>query len=195
MIKVIVRKLHMIYNYFLYKVFDFGKWHIIPYEDKEYAQDIVKELNRYLKNVKGDGYIVEVGCGLGDIIKRIDCNKKIGYDISDNVLKAAKFICKDMVYEVGSFDTVCQKHIKCLIMVNFIHGINPDVLKSNIRTLLKKCDIDMFVMDRITNIRNTPYKFSQLGGELFDGYTCIWSSKPYNASEGAIRIVEFWKKV
>ena len=71
-----MKRVHILYNYFLYKIFGFGEWHLIPYEDKEYAQDVVQQLNKYLEGINEDVYIVEVGCGLGDIIKRIKFDKK-----------------------------------------------------------------------------------------------------------------------
>lgn len=161
----ITRYVHKLYNHCLYQIFRFGEWHLIPYEDKEYAQDIVQQLNKYLEGINEDGYIVEVGCGLGDIIKRIKWDKKAGYDVSANVLKAARFICRDVLYETGSFEKVHQKYINCFIMVNFIHGIRPEALKAEIQELLKKSQVNMFVIDRLINIKNTPYKFSHVGGD------------------------------
>ena len=82
--------------------------------------------------------IIEIGAGTGDIIRNINSKHKIALDQDSRVLKAAKilnylnlqFNIKTMIYEFPN-DELNGKY-DCIIMVNWIHHIPPDILKFNI---------------------------------------------------------------
>lgn len=48
-------------------VFGYGEWHISPINERQYAIDIVKWINDFISM----GTIVEIGCGIGEIIGNI----------------------------------------------------------------------------------------------------------------------------
>lgn len=53
----------------LQRIFGFAPWHVDPYDYRPYAKWMVEKLSRMLEDGRcGDGEIVEIGCGLGDII-------------------------------------------------------------------------------------------------------------------------------
>ena len=46
---------------------------------------VIDEINKFNFNV-----VIDVGCGLGNIIKRINAPYRVGIDIDKNIIKAAK---------------------------------------------------------------------------------------------------------
>jgi hypothetical protein len=82
--------------------------------------------------------MAEIGCGLGDIVRNIHCKNKIGYDMDEKVLKAAKFLSKWKRREKIEFkkfifpqDSLDEKY-DLIIMVNWIHETKPDLLRQNV---------------------------------------------------------------
>ena len=111
----------------LYVFYKFDKWHIVsnfylrPY--KVVVLDSIKSLQT--------NCVVEVGCGLGEIISRIPSDMKIGIDSDSKAIAAASFLyggrCKFME---GSFNDLTKillkmkiKKVDMLIMVNWPHLI------------------------------------------------------------------------
>ena len=58
--------------------FRFDKWHTSPFENRQYACDILSEIKGRINK----GAILELGCGLGDIIGKTNYKEKYFYDIS-----------------------------------------------------------------------------------------------------------------
>lgn len=80
-------------------------------------------------------------------------------------------------------------------MVNFIHMIEPKVLKDELSMLLKKNDVNMFVLDTFQKNQGTEYHYSHDGRFLFDGkYELRKKSRGFKASSAARRYVEYWEK-
>lgn len=183
-------------NRFLMQLFKFDVWHLTPVTQKDYAINIIKELNFCFSNNK-DSVVVECGCGLGDIIGGVRCRKKYGYDISEEVIQAARYLHRDVIFRQGSFKDIKEEYIDCLIMVNFIHEIQSSELEKELNLLMNRTNIRLIVMDRITNIKGTHYKYEQHGEEFFPlyGYRLKFRSEKYNAAEGACRFIEYWEKI
>lgn len=144
-----------IFNSFLLfvfcKIYRFDKWHIKGnYFCRTYKRKVVELANSLKPRV-----VVEIGCGLGEIIKRIHAPVKYGFDIDSKAIKFAKhfnFFNKTKFF-VGSFNDVLQipeKNIDIIIMVNFIHGIQPFVLKNFLTNLLLDKKIKYIIIDRYT---------------------------------------------
>ena len=68
-------KIQRIIRYILYFLFRFDKWHLNTFKERNYAQSIVKYLNDNTSRQKLN--MVEIGCGLGDIIRNIKINYKV----------------------------------------------------------------------------------------------------------------------
>ena len=80
-------------RYLLRYYFKFYPFNLIPTKSKQYCVDIINHLNkRQLKRS-----VVEIGCGLGDILRNIDFEKKFGYDKQIEVLNALNFMVKKSV--------------------------------------------------------------------------------------------------
>ncbi|WP_160558359.1 class I SAM-dependent methyltransferase [Parablautia muri] len=48
---------------------------------------------------------MDIGCGLGELLRHITANKKVGMDMCEDVILAARELDDGMAtYKVGSFD-------------------------------------------------------------------------------------------
>ncbi len=115
-------------------IYDFDKWHISPLGERPYARDII----RYCNNLSQKNSFIEIGCGLGDIIRNVNFRSRTGYDAEEAVLKAARFLAKinnekDIEFGVFQFPaSVLNIKSDVIIMVNWIHNIEPNVLREKI---------------------------------------------------------------
>ena len=113
----------------------------MPYELRPYAWNLVRYINKEL-NIQS---ACEIGCGLGDIIRNIRAEQKIGVDASESVIACAKFLDqqhkenqRNTDLYVGLFgEEIPIPTIDLLITVNFIHGISPDDLRSGYARILE----------------------------------------------------------
>lgn len=190
-----------VYKY-LQKKYGFKTWHVDPINFRPYAINVVETLSGdKIKTMMSEAPIVEVGCGLGEIVSNISTkNKRYGYDIEESVIRAAKLVSPNVMYVKGSFDRISQKNISCLIMVGLTHGLEPIWLQEQIRNLLNRCDVDMFVIDIIKNRKSIEgkknYPYEQDGDMLFEGkYYLYKRSKGFPAAGGARRYIEYWAKL
>ena len=139
-LKKLVRKafalLKRFFRFLLYLYFGFDKWHLSTLYEKKYAKDITRYLNS--KSKASNNTVVEIGCGLGDIIRNINSIHKIGYDIDVDVLKAACFLSgitfkKKVNFKWFKFpESNLDEKADAIILVNWIHHIAPSVLKPKI---------------------------------------------------------------
>lgn len=184
----------------LQKIYAFDEWHLGSINFKPYAREVVLTIEKYMGKKK-IRFIIEIGCGLGDVIGNIKTAsnrkcKKIGIDRDDNVIKAAKLLHPSITFLQGSFDRCRNKDGVCLIMINFIHRIPKEELKEEMKSLLLANKVDLVVIDTFSRNENTEYLYSHCGEELFDGkYRRIRKSKAFSAAHGAKRYIEYWERI
>lgn len=184
----------------LQKVYLFDDWHLEPINCKPYAREVISRTERYLRE-KEIQCVVEIGCGLGEIIGniKVDPNKKcqkIGIDIDSNVIRAAKLLHPSITFLSGSFDQCKNKQRCCLIMVNFIHMIPEEKLKEEVKHLLLTNRIDLVIFDTFSRNENTEYVNNHRGETLFDEkFRRIRKSRAFAAAHGARRYIEYWERV
>ncbi len=192
---IIKKKIYRI----LQQYYDFGTWHVEPINNRPYGLEIVRMLNKLIDKKRFNQCmpIVEIGCGLGDIIGSLKWKyKKIGYDISTEVLRGGALLHPSVKFRKGTFADIDCGNINCLIMVGFIHMIPCDKLKNEIDNMLKKNRVKMFVLDTFTNNEGTEYVYSHNGKYLFDGrYKLIRKSEGIPCAHGAKRYIEYWHVV
>jgi hypothetical protein len=99
--------------------------------------DIISYLNNLPQEIRNS--VLEIGCGLGDILRNLNFKKKTGYDREIQVLNAARFLNKfdrnKIEFAEFIFPTTTLKHkYHVIIMVNWIHNIEPVVLKNKIKS-------------------------------------------------------------
>ena len=121
---LIIRKL---FRVILIAVFRIDWWHASLLYHRAYARDVISNLNKRSDRTS----ILELGCGLGEIIGNANYKKKYFFDISIRVLRAAKFLQiisfqrSSNVYKVFDLlkDTVDrQLKFDGIVLVNFTHG-------------------------------------------------------------------------
>ena len=167
---IICKKILRILLMFLFR---FEWWHTSPSDNRPYACDIVSELRKR----KADGSVLELGCGLGDILGKIKCREKYFFDVSDNVLRAAKFLqyfsFKNTLNHYKEFnfieDTLDKKmSVDVVILVNWIHAYKTSILREKFSDLTK-FNLNpggIVVFDLIEN--NSNYKYNHRIQELLD---------------------------
>lgn len=176
----------------LQQKYGFNDWHLSPLFEREYARYIVRLVNA------GGGVdtIVDVGCGLGEIVGNIQARSRYGFDINENNIRAAGELYPGVNFRNGSFQDIHVGGIDVLCMVNFTFVIPLDELKKQIDLLRKNNTISVFVIDTFLFNDNTEYIFSHDGNYLFSNdYRLLKRSRPfYHAGKAgkAIRYIEFW---
>lgn len=137
----------------LQKKYKFSEWHMLPFFYKQYAKDIVAYINKCNKIYKRKiCNIVECGCGLCDILKRIKTKgRKIGVDQSKMVCNACRELYSDKKIEIinGSFDEIKDLEIEWFIAVNFVHNIATELVREYFLELVQKNKIYNFVVDEV----------------------------------------------
>ncbi len=122
----------------LWLAYHFEKWHVSSsFAFRTYKKVVVDAVNGINPET-----VIELGCGLGEIIGRTKSRKRIGLDIDARVLSAAKFLYgRKVEFQKGSFEEISNINEACLdalIMCNWIHNIDPKSLRKEIEKLLKK---------------------------------------------------------
>jgi len=145
----------------LRQFFHFDQWHVFTLAERKYAQDIIRFCNNKITRQS----FVEIGCGLGDIIRNVRYQSKFGYDMDQQALKAASFLDKFSAkgrtvfspfefpasYLPGTHDVI--------VMVNWIHHIPPTILKSKIQEYISRSlnENGMIIID---TVQDKEYKFN-----------------------------------
>lgn len=144
----------------LAKLFDFpASWHP-PTSMRSYRRVIAQVVNELHPSI-----VCEVGCGLGSILSRIVASRRIGYDISPGVLRAARLIRHGSIdFRVGSLDTVDISRMDVLILVNWIHEVSPAVLEQDLLPLLPRTQYLM--LDAIDKDNDSGYLYKHDFGFL-----------------------------
>jgi hypothetical protein len=115
----------------LSKYFKFNSWHVYGSTQPKYQGECIRILNEL-----GNRFtIVEIGCGLGSILKSVNYQNKYGLDIEENVISAARFIDRrgKIDFVTGSFEEARKiQDIDVLLAVNWVHNLDPRELISEL---------------------------------------------------------------
>lgn len=138
----------------LSRIFMFHPWHAeAPLSARSYRQTVAELVNGVHPRT-----VVEVGCGLGYVLKLVDAPYRFGYDVDEGAVKAARFLHgRKISFVWGDLTAVSQPHIDVLILVNWIHEISPEELMRLIEPLLS-CT-DYLVLDAIDPDESSGYRF------------------------------------
>ncbi len=131
----------------LQKEYGFDTWHLSPYELRKYAQAVVKYVNTHRES---HDEVVDIGCGLGEVIRNIKTDNRYGYDLSKEVIECAKTLDKTgtIKWGVGSFDEFGSgRKVEYYITLGFMHGSTEDTWVEPYTKVAKDNDIRKFVVD------------------------------------------------
>lgn len=133
--------------------FKFDPWHIKgAFSCRPYKNVVVELINSLQPTV-----VVEVGCGLGELLSHVTARYRAGYDIDQGVIRAARFIHRHIEFICGDARQIKQKNIDALIMVNWIHEISPEALENLIIPLL--VNSKYLLLDAIDSGAPDSYKY------------------------------------
>lgn len=148
-IKTLMR-LKYLWHLLLFKIYKFDSWHISSIESRGYCIDVVNYIN---SKVNAQDCVIEIGCGLGETINKIQSNNAIGYDHSKEVISAAQiyhFLSKKK-FQIGSFDDLKNKNIRYLIALNFLHDFDENIVSSWLKKIIDSNSINFLVVDEIAD--------------------------------------------
>lgn len=170
----------------LCKKYHFDSWHITPYELRKYLQDTVAYVNEKKADV-----VVDIGCGLGEMLRHINARKRVGFDIHEEPNRVARMLHKgNVIYHVGSFDEVnLEETIEYLITLNFMHGSTEETWRDCYHDIAKRNDIRHILIDTVPEGYNGAHylNFSMI---LPDNYKLIDKMGPFLGG----RFIEVYEK-
>ncbi|MBQ2934649.1 MAG: class I SAM-dependent methyltransferase [Lachnospiraceae bacterium] len=137
--------LKRLYYKSLRKKYQFDPWHDSPYELRKYAQATAEYINRH-----GADTVVDIGCGLGEVLRNISAPQRIGLDECGICIEVAKKLdkTKRIQYVQGSFnDLKVQDTIDYVITLGFMHGSREDIWKSAYHRCASENDAKAFIVD------------------------------------------------
>lgn len=126
--------------------FHFGPWHKNnSFYDRPYKALAVQMANELRPKV-----VVDVGCGLGEILARVDAPLRVGYDTEEGAIKAARLLYgRRATFLSGSLQDVREKRIDLLILLGWAHVLSPEKLAALLEPLLGRCTY--LLLDTINN--------------------------------------------
>ncbi len=138
----------------LSRIFMFHPWHAeAPISARPYRYTVAELVNGLHPST-----VVEVGCGLGYVLKLIEAPYRFGYDLDEGAIGAARFLHgRSISFERGDLTAVSQAHLDVLILVNWIHEISPEELLRLIEPLLSRTNY--LVLDAIDPDQSSGYRF------------------------------------
>lgn len=167
------------------KKYGFDVWHFTPYEWREYVQKTASYINTH--NAKK---VVDIGCGLGGLLQHIEADTKIGLDIHEDVILAArKLNGKDIIFRTGSFDEVQgEEEVDYLVTLGFTHGGTEQVWREPYHLIAQNNDIRHFIVDTVPE--DGPSHFLNYREILPENYVMIDRMGPFLGG----RCIEIWEK-
>ena len=147
----------------LARVYGFHSWHAqAPASARPYRETVAS-----LVNALHPQTVVEVGCGLGYVLRLVDAPFLHGYDLDEGAIRAGRFLRgRSITFVQGDLSSVTQPHIDVLILVNWIHEISPEELERVMAPVLPRTRY--LVLDAIDPDESSGYRFKHdfafLGG-------------------------------
>lgn len=159
----------------LFYLFRFDKWHIVVPARKPWVKATIKFLNN--RELKGS--CVDIGCGLGDIIRHVKFNKRFGFDLEANVLRAAKFLSiltlkNGIVFKKFNFpiDSLNEK-FDAILLLSLCHITEPTNLKSTIENyFLNNLNNNGCIIIEIVHYGDKKYKYNHDINFLTNNINC-----------------------
>ena len=115
--------------------YKFNSWHgSSPLESTPYKLQVIDLVNSYNPST-----VVEIGCGLGEILSKINSDCRIGIDYDLAVIEAATFLNKKNIEFIHhNFEFIENINLNInksdfLLMINWTHEIKWEVIEKNLK--------------------------------------------------------------
>ena len=181
LLNAVIGMAELVGNQILHLFFHFDKWHIgATYHLKPYKAQVVEIINNLTVTS-----VTEVGCGLGDIISRVDSLERLGIDPDVQVIKCATFLhgnkCNFYTSDLENSAMIINSSsdeggIKLIVMINWLHNIEFYQLKKALLKLQSPAHQYFLLMDVIYDeIEGYKYKHSKVSdlGEIIEKYESV----------------------
>ncbi len=132
-------------------IFRYDPWHSsAPYPCREYKRRTVQ-----LASTVGARVAVDIGCGFGEIISRVDAASRYGIDRSPQAIRFARVLYgRKATFRVASLASPQDLHaaipepsIDLLIMTNWLHGLPFAELRAMLTRLREAIPVQRLLMD------------------------------------------------
>tara|TARA_Y100000589_G_scaffold291588_1_gene295179 strand:- start:5302 stop:5988 length:687 start_codon:yes stop_codon:yes gene_type:complete len=145
--KNLIKLIKIIISRMIVRVFSFGlkvpKWHLnATIQSRDYKSKVIKISNMYKTN-----FVIEIGCGIGEILGRLNASQKYGIDINIDTLLLCKRLNKDIktihndimtnnkkIYEI--INSIQKDETILIIMVNWLHEYSESKVNVLMENLL-----------------------------------------------------------
>ena len=162
-------RLQVAYRQILCTMLGIERWHAGGGQRHPYRLEILRRLH-----TQAPTSMLEVGCGLGDIICRVDAARRLGGDVSSQVLWAARlchpwqWLAHGARFFKMRLGEPVQGCFDAVVCVNFIHVIPPADLRNHIQALVRDnlAPGGMLVFDVV---RNPQYRHNHDAAYLLEG--------------------------
>jgi SAM-dependent methyltransferase len=133
--KRVLEVLKCIYTRIKYKIilarYNVSLWHITGnYYCRPYKRQVINIIDSLSVN-----NVIEIGCGLGEIISRINCSGvKVGLDQDKDIIKAGSFLNKNVIFirDISELEEV-ETSFDFMILINCISALSHAQLLELIR--------------------------------------------------------------
>lgn len=184
------------YRECLQKIIGFDKWHLSSLNQRPYAVSTINRINEMIQNGEiSSGTVLEIGCGLGDIVSSIQWRDRRGYDIDRRAILAAKILHPGTVFKAGSFHEIRGQRISVLIALNFLHQMNEEDCFQYFEELFHCNEVGLIVVD---SVQSPPYRYAHNWEEFFGrlgGYELEYKSRGYTAWKNSRRKILYFAKI
>ena len=146
-LKKIFKLIRIIFSRIVLRVLSFGlkvpKWHLnATFESRYYKRMVIKISNMYKAN-----FVIEIGCGIGEILGRLNASQKYGFDINKDTLILCKRLNKNIKTIHNDIMSNNQKILEIInssekdetiliIMVNWLHEYSEFKVKKMLESIL-----------------------------------------------------------
>ena len=170
--------LSRIYLRFLARDLNIPNWHLnATFHARDYKSKVIKIYSILSDDIN---HVIEIGCGAGELISRINNTNKLGIDIDVNVLKLCnrlhpqlETMCLDVMKDFRELNRyICSLNTESnilVVMVNWLHiypSKEANLLINNILNLNRKIIllVDIYSRKELSNRTDnkTKHDFSKL---------------------------------
>ncbi len=146
-LKKIFKLIRIIFSRIVLRVLSFGlkvpKWHLnATFESRDYKRKVIKIANMYKAN-----FVIEIGCGIGEILGRLNASQKYGFDINKDTLILCKRLNKNIKTIHNDIMSNNQKILEIInssekdetiliIMVNWLHEYSEIKVKKMLESII-----------------------------------------------------------